>query len=188
MSKDWENEWESDICSRQSLQTNHNYDDDHFKTGQNISDSTDNVNNMAPTYETVTAGMGMSIKTEHIKGIQRIGKMWRLYLDTEEDKLKLLGEGIDLRGKTIPTTQTIQTTKTTSEKSERRQKEIKDQQEKENQIIGSHYKRQENEQNEYIKETTNQGNQESSTTDECTDPSKQSSAILDPKQASNHKF
>ncbi|CAG2253168.1 unnamed protein product [Mytilus edulis] len=150
MSKDWENEWESDICSRQPLQTNP-YNDKHLKPSQNISDSTENVNNMAPTYAKVTAGnltintdtngtktndtngvkpifiketdvfgasnppkelwlthleifrgMSMSIKREHIKGIQRIGKMWRLYLDAEEDRLKLLSEGVVLRGKTIP--------------------------------------------------------------------------------------
>ncbi|CAG2226771.1 unnamed protein product [Mytilus edulis] len=151
MSKDWENEWESDICNRQPLQTNPYYDDKHLKPSQNISDSTENVNNMAPTYAKVTAGnltintdtngtktndtngvkpifiketdvfgasnppkelwlthleifrgMAMSIKREHIKGIQRIGKMWRLYLDAEEDRLKLLSEGVVLRGKTIP--------------------------------------------------------------------------------------
>ena len=151
MSKDWENEWESDICSRQSMQTNPYYDDKHLKQSRNVSDSTENVNNMAPTYAKVTAsnltintdtngtktndtngvkpifiketdvfgasnppkelwlthleifrGMSMSIKREHIKGIQRIGRMWRLYLDAEEDRLKLLSEGVVLRGKTIP--------------------------------------------------------------------------------------
>ncbi|VDI76003.1 Hypothetical predicted protein [Mytilus galloprovincialis] len=142
MSKDWENEWESDICSRQSMQTNPYYDDKHLKPSRNVSDSTENVNNMAPTYAKVTAGnltintdtngtktndtngvkpifiketdvfgasnppkelwlthleifrgMSMSIKREHIKGIQRIGRMWRLYLDAEEDRLKLLNDG-----------------------------------------------------------------------------------------------
>ncbi|CAG2211732.1 unnamed protein product [Mytilus edulis] len=46
--------------------------------------------------------MAMSIKREHIKGIQRIGKMWRLYFDAEEDRLKLLSEGVVLKEKTTP--------------------------------------------------------------------------------------
>ncbi|CAC5412474.1 unnamed protein product [Mytilus coruscus] len=59
------------------------------------------------------------------------------------------------------------------------QKETKDQQDKENQITKHVTTIQETEQNEHIEEIANQNNQEDDTTDECTDPSKQPSAILE---------
>lgn len=38
----------------------------------------------------------------HIKGLQRIGGTWRIYLDNINDKVTLMAEGVPLRGKIIP--------------------------------------------------------------------------------------
>ena len=45
--------------------------------------------------------ISLRINPPHIKGLQRIGAMWRIYIDNLEDKVKLLAEGVPLRGKTI---------------------------------------------------------------------------------------
>lgn len=42
------------------------------------------------------------IVASHISGLQRVGGLWRIYLDNVEDKVKLMAEGVPLRGKTIP--------------------------------------------------------------------------------------
>ena len=41
------------------------------------------------------------ISPNNIKGLQRIGPMWRIYIDNIDDKVKLMTEGIPLRNKTI---------------------------------------------------------------------------------------
>lgn len=42
------------------------------------------------------------IDPSHIKGLQRIRGLWRVYLDNLEDKVKLMSDGVPLRGKIIP--------------------------------------------------------------------------------------
>ena len=46
--------------------------------------------------------VGAKVPAECIKGIQRIREMWRIYMDNEEDRLSLLVQGVDLRGRQIP--------------------------------------------------------------------------------------
>ncbi|CAG2248072.1 unnamed protein product [Mytilus edulis] len=152
--------------------------------------------------------MAMSIKREHIKGIQRIGKMWRLYFDAEEDRLTLLSEGVVLKEKTTPSFHKTQNNKylqhgnfTSDCPNEwmcrgfnksghkliecptffesMKQKETKDQQEKENQLTEQVITMQETEQNEHIEDITHQHNQEDEKTDDFTDLSNQSTAILE---------
>ena len=45
--------------------------------------------------------VGEKVPAECIKGIQRIREMWRIYMDNEEDKLSLLVQGINLRGRQV---------------------------------------------------------------------------------------
>lgn len=42
------------------------------------------------------------IDASHITGLQRVKGLWRIYLDNLNDKVKLMAEGVPLRGKTIP--------------------------------------------------------------------------------------
>ncbi|CAC5398023.1 unnamed protein product [Mytilus coruscus] len=46
--------------------------------------------------------VGEKVPAECIKGIQRIREMWRIYMDNEEDKLSLLVQGVNLRGRQVP--------------------------------------------------------------------------------------
>jgi len=46
--------------------------------------------------------IGRRIETSHIRGLQRVRGMWRIYLDNVDDKVILMSEGIPLRGKTVP--------------------------------------------------------------------------------------
>ena len=45
--------------------------------------------------------VGKVIPFHHIKGLQRIKGLWRIYPDTDRDKKLLLSEGLQLRGKSI---------------------------------------------------------------------------------------
>lgn len=42
------------------------------------------------------------IDPTHIRGLQRIGGLWRIYLDTIQDKITLMNTGVPLRGYIIP--------------------------------------------------------------------------------------
>jgi hypothetical protein len=44
----------------------------------------------------------IAMQAQCIKGIQRVRKMWRIYMDNEEDRQSLLVQGINLRGRQIP--------------------------------------------------------------------------------------
>jgi len=46
--------------------------------------------------------IGRRIECSHIKGLQRVRGLWRIYLDNVEDKVVLMAEGVPLRGKAIP--------------------------------------------------------------------------------------
>ena len=46
--------------------------------------------------------IGDKVQAQCIKGIQRVGEMWRIYMDNEEDRQSLLVQGINLRGRQIP--------------------------------------------------------------------------------------
>ncbi|VDI33061.1 Hypothetical predicted protein [Mytilus galloprovincialis] len=54
------------------------------------------------THVEIYKALEHKIKPQFVRGIQRIKQMWRIYLDTEEDRMLLLTEGITLRNKTIP--------------------------------------------------------------------------------------
>lgn len=42
------------------------------------------------------------IDSSHITGLQRVRGLWRIYVDNLVDKVKLMAEGVNLRGKTLP--------------------------------------------------------------------------------------
>jgi hypothetical protein len=46
--------------------------------------------------------IGQRIEVSHISGLQRVRGMWRIYIDNLDDKVKLMSDGIPLRGKIIP--------------------------------------------------------------------------------------
>jgi hypothetical protein len=46
--------------------------------------------------------IGSKVPSECIKGIQRRREMWRIYMDNEGDRLSLLVQGINLRGRQVP--------------------------------------------------------------------------------------
>ncbi|CAG2242603.1 unnamed protein product [Mytilus edulis] len=46
--------------------------------------------------------IGAKVPEECIKGIQRIREMWRIYMDNEGDRLSLLVQGLNLRGRQVP--------------------------------------------------------------------------------------
>ncbi|CAG2193324.1 unnamed protein product [Mytilus edulis] len=54
------------------------------------------------THVEIYKALEHKIKPQFVRGIQRIKQMWRIYLDTAEDRMLLLTEGITLRNKTIP--------------------------------------------------------------------------------------
>lgn len=41
------------------------------------------------------------IESSHITGLQRVRGLWRIYVDNLDDKVKLMAEGVHLRGKAI---------------------------------------------------------------------------------------
>ena len=45
--------------------------------------------------------LGATIPLEAISGIQRVGSLWRLYIENTVNRLLLLAKGVSLRGKTI---------------------------------------------------------------------------------------
>ena len=46
--------------------------------------------------------LSKQIESSHIKGLQRVCNMWRIYLDNIEDKVILMADGVKLRGKNVP--------------------------------------------------------------------------------------
>lgn len=42
------------------------------------------------------------IDSSHITGLQRVRGLWRIYIDNLNDKVKLMAEGVNLRGKVLP--------------------------------------------------------------------------------------
>jgi hypothetical protein len=46
--------------------------------------------------------IGSKVPSECIKEIKRIRVMWRIYMDNEGDRLSLLVQGINLRGRQVP--------------------------------------------------------------------------------------
>ena len=46
--------------------------------------------------------VGSKVPAECIKGIQRIRDMWRIYMDNTEDRITLIVEGLNLRGRRVP--------------------------------------------------------------------------------------
>jgi hypothetical protein len=43
--------------------------------------------------------VGSKVPAECIKGIQRIRDMWRIYMDNTEDRITLIVEGLNIRGR-----------------------------------------------------------------------------------------
>ena len=50
------------------------------------------------TTQDVYRGVGLVIDAENIKGIQRVGNLWRIYPSTTEERVDLLTNGIGLKG------------------------------------------------------------------------------------------
>ena len=46
--------------------------------------------------------IGSNVPAECVKEIQHIRDMWRVYMDNIEDKITLIVEGLNLRGKQVP--------------------------------------------------------------------------------------
>ena len=55
-----------------------------------------------PTGEELYCSLMKCVNTEHIAGIQRIGSLWRIYLTEHDDRVKVIVNGILLRGVTVP--------------------------------------------------------------------------------------
>ena len=53
------------------------------------------------TGEEVFLSMAQTIPRKNIKGVQRIGKFWRLYVLDEQDRITLLSKGLNFRGKHV---------------------------------------------------------------------------------------
>ncbi|CAC5365637.1 unnamed protein product [Mytilus coruscus] len=54
------------------------------------------------THVEIYTALEHKIKPQFGRGIQRIKQMWRIYLDSEVDRMLLLTEGITLRNKSVP--------------------------------------------------------------------------------------
>ena len=52
----------------------------------------------APTAQDVYKGIGSVIESEDIRGIQRVGNLWRIYPATTEERIDLLTQGITVNG------------------------------------------------------------------------------------------
>lgn len=52
-------------------------------------------------HEEIYLSLGKVISPDHISGIQRTGKFWRLYVDNEQDRVTVLTSGITIRGKGV---------------------------------------------------------------------------------------
>ena len=42
------------------------------------------------------------VPTEEITGVQRIGALWRVYLNSHDSRVKLISKGLEIRGVTVP--------------------------------------------------------------------------------------
>ena len=57
--------------------------------------------NLYLLHEEVYTAIGKQINSYSIRGLQRVNRMWRIYLDSDKNKQILLSEGIVLRGKKV---------------------------------------------------------------------------------------
>ena len=53
------------------------------------------------THSELYMALSDRIKSSHITGLQRVGGLWRIYVDNLQDKVKLMAEGVNLRVKTL---------------------------------------------------------------------------------------
>lgn len=53
---------------------------------------------MTITSQDVYKGAAGAVECENIKGIQRVGNLWRIYPATEENRIELLTQGIAVKG------------------------------------------------------------------------------------------
>ncbi|CAC5389816.1 unnamed protein product [Mytilus coruscus] len=85
------------IQEQQNQSNNQDSDGKHSEIDKSQSDGSDNTSiysNPEPKLK--------EIKPQFVRGIQRIKQMWRIYLDSEVDRMLLLTEGITLRNKLLP--------------------------------------------------------------------------------------
>ena len=68
-----------------------------------------------PTGEEFYYSLMKCVKTEHISGIQRIGSLWRIYLSDHEERVKVIVNGLFIRGATVPVHDVNPYTKTKDE-------------------------------------------------------------------------
>lgn len=54
------------------------------------------------THEELYKAIATQIDETHITGLQRVRGLWRIYVDNLNDKVKLMADGVPLRGKTVP--------------------------------------------------------------------------------------
>ena len=65
--------------------------------------------------EDLYCALSKQIKTDKIMGIQRIGSLWRIYLQCQEDRIKLISSGLQFRNTVIPVYDINPYTKTNDE-------------------------------------------------------------------------
>ena len=53
-------------------------------------------------HEEMYRAISRKIDPSHICGLQRVGTMWRIYVDSLEDKVVLMADGVPLRNKNVP--------------------------------------------------------------------------------------
>lgn len=54
------------------------------------------------THTELYTALSEKVNASHITGLQRVRGLWRIYVDNLEDKVKLMTDGVPLRGKNIP--------------------------------------------------------------------------------------
>jgi hypothetical protein len=73
-----------------------------FLVGKDVFGSTKPDRTHWLTNVEIYKAVGSKVPAECIKGIQRIRDMWRIYMDNTEDRITLIVEGLNLRGRLVP--------------------------------------------------------------------------------------
>lgn len=72
-------------------------------------------NNNMPTGEEFYYALSKSVANDAIVGIQRIGSLWRIYVGTQEDRVRLITSGLQMRQTVLPVYDINPFTKTNNE-------------------------------------------------------------------------
>ncbi|CAC5380921.1 unnamed protein product [Mytilus coruscus] len=76
--------------------------DTHLSQNQDVHGSVKPPRAQWLTNVEIFKSIGAKVLKQCIKGIQRIREMWRIYMDYEGDRLSLLVQGLNLRGRQVP--------------------------------------------------------------------------------------